>query len=402
MANRSLKWKSISKRNFIINALLFSNLFSFYYVFGFAIIPILNRVVIGNITVQPIFFFSIPLSVLLISQIYKEIGKKHIIASTSILALCLPLLFICQTFELSLIIIIIIGIAFGMSQLSSYVYFWRTTIATERGRIGGVLGLIAIPLYFLLMNFVSSIVGFLGNIIMCLGFCLFILIGASLIKENGFPKNKAEMAYYPEKRTIIFYSIPWILFCFLNATLSKNISIDIQNLIPLSFYAFLTISQSLGGLLGAVLGGFLADRGRRSTLILSVTLYGVSTTFKAFLSNDITFFLAFVAEGLSWGILLTLYSFVIWGDLANSKNVAKIYSIGLIGFYVSMGVGHLSSILLEIDILTSALISCLIIFLSYLPIILAPELLSTDIQEKNKIKKYMDTVKKIADKTDGQ
>ena len=362
----------------------------------------LNQLISGNTIVQASFFFSMPLSVLLISQIYKKIGKNHIIAATSILALSLPFLFISQTFELSVIIILIIGAAFGISQLSSYAYFWRTTIATERGRIGGLLGLIAIPLYFLLINFVSGTIGFLGNIIMCIGFCLFILIGASLIKENVLPENKVEMAYYPEKRTIIFYSIPWILFCFLNATLSKNISIDTQNLISPSFYAFLTISQALGGLLGAVLGGFLADRGRRLTLIFSVTLYGVSTTFKAFLNNDMTFFFAFVAEGLSWGILLTLYSFVIWGDLANSKNVAKIYSIGLIGFYVSTGVGQVSNILLEIDILTSALISCLIIFLSYLPIILAPELLSTDIQEKNKIKKYMDTVKKIADKTDDQ
>jgi MFS family permease len=150
------------------------------------------------------------------------------------------------------------------------------------------------------------------------------------------------------------------------------------------------------------LGGFLADKGRRLTLVFSFAFFGISTTFKGFLNNDFTFFFAYLAEGICGGMLLTLYSFVIWGDLANRRNVSKVYSIGLISYYFFMGIGLLPTFLSGIDPLQSALISCLLIFASFLPIILAPELLSSDIQEKAKLKKYMKTVRKIADKTADQ
>ena len=409
MANRSLNWTSIktldiSKRDFIINALMFSNLFSFYYIFDLKVIPRSIVGISGNSQIlQACFIFSIALSILLISQISKKLEKKHIIAFTGLSSVSLLFLFLSPIFELSVIIILLIGATFGISQLASYVYFWRITKATERGRLGGVLGLITLPLYFVLITFLSSSLDYFGNIIMCMGLCMLVIIGASLIKEREMPKNKQELAYYPEKRTIILYSIPWILFCFINYTLSKNIAIDTLSVISTSFFAFLSISQMLGGLFGTVLGGFLADRGgRRLTLIFSVTLYGISTTFKGFLNNETTFFFAYLAEGISWGILLTLYSFVIWGDLANNKSVSKVYSIGLVGFYVAMGIGQLPTAISEIGSLASTLISCLLIFSSYLPIILAPELLSSDIQEKVRLKNYMKTVKKIADKTDDQ
>jgi MFS family permease len=408
MENRQFNWTAvksmnISKLDFVINALLFSNLFSFYYVFDLAVIPLSNVGISGNLNIlQACFIFSIAVSILLTSQVYKKFQKKHIIASTSLSSIGLLFLFISPTFEISLIIVLLIGVTFGVSQLASYVYFWKSTRAAERGRLGGLLGLITLPVYFVNIAFISTSLDHLGNLVLCIVLCLLVIIGASLIKEKEAPKKREELAYYPEKRTIILYSLPWVIFCFLNYTFSKNITIDISQLLSPSFYAFLTICQTFGGLLGAVLGGFLADRGRRLTLVFSFIFYGISTTFKGFLNNDATFFFAYLAEGISGGMLLTLYSFVIWGDLANNKNVSKVYSIGLISYYFFMGMGLLPTFLSGISPLSSALISCLLIFASFVPIILAPELLFSDAQEKIQLKKYMKTVKKIADKTADQ
>jgi hypothetical protein len=67
-----------------------------------------------------------------------------------------------------------------------------------------------------------------------------------------------------------------------------------------------------------------------------------------------------------------------------------------------MGIGLLPTFFSGVGPLSSALVSCLLIFASFLPIILAPELLASDTQEKAKLKDYMKTVKKIADKTTDQ
>lgn len=296
----------------------------------------------------------------------------------------------------------IIGVFFSIAQLTSFTYFWNTTQSEERGRIGGIIGFISLQFFFISNYVFASSSDFFGKILIGIVLSIVAALAILLIRApiNGSAK-KITAEYYAEKRTIILYSIPWILFSLINATLAKNISANTSELLSSSFYLFLVILQTVAALFGALGGGFIADHfGRRLTLALSVTLYGVSMVFRAFIANEVTFLFAFIAEGLSWGVLLMLYSFVIWGDLSNSKNCSKLYAIGLIAFYLATGIGQLPSFISEISLLGSALISCLMIFLSNLPIALAPELLSSDIREKMRLKKYMKTIKKIAKEAD--
>jgi hypothetical protein len=104
----------------------------------------------------------------------------------------------------------------------------------------------------------------------------------------------------------------------------------------------------------------------------------------------------YVANGLSWGILVVMYIFVIWGDLANKENCSKMYSIGFLTFYATQGIGLLPlKQISEIPLVVSSLVGCLLIFLSNIPIFVAPELLPSDFRERMKLKLHMDAVKKI-------
>jgi MFS family permease len=141
-----------------------------------------------------------------------------------------------------------------------------------------------------------------------------------------------------------------VLFSLLNATLARNISVNTATLFSPLFRFSLPILQTIAALIGALFGGLIADYiGRRPTLAISMTLYGVSMLLQAILVSEAIFVFKYIAEGLGWGIFLTLYSFVIWGDLSNDKNVAKLYSVGLIVFYATAAIGQLPSLLSEIS-----------------------------------------------------
>ena len=81
-----------------------------------------------------------------------------------------------------------------------------------------------------------------------------------------------------------------------------------------------------------------------------------------------------------------------------TKMLLRLYSIGLIVFYATAAIGQLPSLLSEIPLVMSALISSVVIFLANLPIVLAPELLPSAVQEKLKLKNYIRTVKKVSEK----
>jgi MFS family permease len=276
-------------------------------------------------------------------------------------------------------------------------------VSEERGRIGGFIGLVSFPFYFIVAPIVVETLDFPMTILLSTVLSLGLLSVILLRPEKAvLTAKKDERGNYFEKRTVLLYSIPWVLFSFINVTLAKNISLNILQQVPSSFYLFLTVLQAIGVILGALSGGVIADFfGRRLSLAFSLTLYGISSALAGLFTNDAIFSFVYAANGLSWGILLVLYSFVIWGDLASKENCAKMYSIGLVIYYSTVGVGLLWQVP-QIPLVISALASCLLIFLSNVPVVLAPELLSSDFRARMKLRLHMNAVKRMGKKRQNQ
>jgi MFS family permease len=278
-------------------------------------------------------------------------------------------------------------------------------VSEERGRIAGLIGFVSLPFYFIVGVGVAETLDFPGIVMLSTVLSLGLLSVILLRPEKAvLTAKKDERGNHSEKKTVLLYSIPWVLFSLNNATLAKNISLNISQQVPPSFYFFLTILQVIGVIFGALSGGVIADFfGRKLSLAFSLTLYGISSALAGVVSiNEILSFV-YVANGLSWGILLTLYTFVVWGDLANKENCAKMYSIGLITFYLATSVGLLPmNQISQIPLAVSSLASCLLIFLSNIPIVLAPELLPSDFREKIKLKLHMNAIRKIRKQSQNQ
>ncbi len=390
----------ITRRGFLVNTILFSCLLTLYYVFSLGVIQYAFPASGNRQIMQMSFNFVIAITLLSASFFVQKMNKLNALyVCLLVSSIVAVLLFFASSNILRLILILIVAICLGIGQLTFSTYFWDLTVPEERGRIGGLIGFISMPFYFTAVT-IAETLGFLVTImlsvILSLGVIIVILLRPAKAMLTA-KKNESES--YPEKRTIFLYSIPWIIFSVINATIAGNMSVNIMQQVSSSFYFFLNVLQLFGALFGTIIGGIIADFfGRRLSLAFSLTLYGTSSAVAGLLNNDATFSFAYIANGLSWGIFLTLYIFVVFGDLANKENCGKMYSIGLVTFYLVRGVAFFVPTS-QIPLVISSLLSCLLIFLSNVPLILALELLPLHFREKMKLKLHMQALKKVEEQS---
>jgi len=380
----------------LVNTILFAAFFIFYFVFNLHLLP----KVIGSSNdpalLQIIFSFTIA-ATLLLSSILKRnfLRTRAIYISALIVSVLTLLLFFTSSYYIIALFTLLIGVFFSIGQLSFFVRFWYSTSSEEMGRIGGLIGFLTLPIYFV-VNTLAASESLSGATIIAASLSFAPIIALLLRpKKTALPRKEGS---YLEKRTIIFYSIPWLIFSLINTTLAKNITLNTSASISSDLLAILFLVQTIAALSGALISGIVADFfGRRLALAFSVTLYGMSMALSGLVNSASLYYFIFFADGFSWGILLTLYSFVIWGDLSNKDSCARMYSIGLMIFYISVGVGQLPIGLANIEVITSAFIGCTLIFFSNVPIALAPELSSSDFKEKVRLKLHMKAARKVAE-----
>lgn len=388
----------ITKRGFLIGVILFFAFFTSYLIVS----VYLPRFVVSSVGELPIIQasiqFFIAATILLFSFLIQRFNKLHLVYASSVaMAIAAVLLFFTSIEVVRLIIIFVTAIFFSVGVLGLFIYFWQITSSEERGRVAGLTGFVFLPFYYFAVQIVAGTLDFPATILLSMLVSLGALVVIFLRPEKMvLAATERVRDNFFEKRTIVFYSVPWILFSLVNAILAKNTSITVAQQVSSSFYLLLTGLQVFGVIFGAVIGGAIADFfGRRFALALSLTLYGTSSALVGLFQNNAMFSLVYIINGLSWGFLLILYTFVVWGDLATEKNCTKMYAIGLAIYYSAFGFGLLSEQISQIPLVVTALLSCLLIFFSNVPIILAPELLSSDFREKIKLKMHIKLVKKI-------
>lgn len=384
----------LPRKNLALTMLLFAMLYTFFYVFSLHVLPSIfpnDRWI-----VQAEFCFSIAIA-LVIPLVLKTNFSLNTAYKFSLIASIVTVLLVFNPiFILNLLFIFIIGAFFGLTQVAFLASFWRNYYSLEeRGKISGIIVFFSLPIYFLISTLIAQDIDPIGIIVLVSSLSVVISLLAWRIHKPRYRSDDAG-GNYPEKRTVFLYLLPWLIFLIINSTLSRSMSVIIYGLLSIEFNLVLAIIQLIGSFVGALIGGVMADYlGRRTAIATSITLSGISLALSAFVPNDIAQISSSIASGLGWGILLTLYVFVIWGDLANVKNVTSMYAIGLITIYATNGIGYLPLPLDTIPPMTSALVGCSIIFMLNLPIALAPELAYFDVREKKKMKKYMKKIKQV-------
>jgi len=394
----------LTKRGVLVVTILFFFFISWYIVFSIYVL----RHIVGSsaetfyLMAYASFNLIIAITLLLSSFFIRRFSKIRIIYECSLAtSIVTILLLFTSSIILKLMIFFVAGVFFSIAVLACFTYFWSLTVPEERGRVAGLAGFFALPFAYIL-GWLAETSNLSWTVMMVVILSLAPLLIKLLKPEKKamLTTKKVEEGYHPEKRTILLYSVPWALFSLINATLARNISLHVLQSVPSSLYIFLSVLQMTTSGFGALGGGVIADFfGRRLSLVFSLTLYGISSALVGLVENYVMLYFVYIVNGLSWGIFLAVYLLVVWGDLANEESCAKRYSIGLIVFYVAQGVGILlTNQVSQIPLIVSSLVTCLLIFLSNIPLILAPELLSPDFREKIKLKLYEGALRKITRK----
>ena len=390
----------LKRREFAFVGIPYLTFIVWYYVFSYYSLSLLPEEMIKiSHTYRASFNLLASLTLVLSSSFIRRIDKASAIYAWSIVSsLGTIFMILAPTDALKLATYFFLGVFFGLGSLAFATLFWDLTAPEERGRVAGLIGSIVLPLCTLFIALANSL-----DVYGIAALCIILNLGTLVIKplnpnEKNMPKGKGDMRESnPENRTIFLYLVPWAVFSFINATLTSSFSLHVVQHFSPSTQMFLTALQVAGGGLGAIIGGVLADfSGRRLSLALGLTLYGVTSAISGLAGSYELLYPVFIGNGVTWGILLTVYAFVVPGDLANVKTCARRYSVGFAIFYMASGVGALlSPELARIPLMPAAIISCSLIFLSNIPLILAPEILSSDFREEVRLKLYVSLVKRI-------
>ena len=390
----------LTKRGFLVTMILQYTFITWYYIF---LLSVLRHVFSTSAEIYLMayasFNFIIVITLFFNRFFLDKINKLHIIYESSIaLSITTILLSLISNTVLKLIIIFASGVFFSMGQLVSYTYFWSLTVPEERGRVVGLAGFFFLPLFhFITLMAQTSDFQMTMMLIVILSLVPLTIKLLRPEKKTLLTRKKDEKGYRPEKRTVFLYSVPWIIFYLVNITLARNTSLYVSQHVSSSVYMILLVLQVIAANFGALGGGILADLfGRRLSLCLGLTLYGISSALGGFVENSTVLYFTYIINGLTWGTLWVMYSSVVWGDLADKESYTNSYSIGLIIFYSAMGVGFfLNYPISQIPLAISSLLSCALIFFANVPLILAPELLSLDFREKIRLKLFMNVIRKI-------
>jgi len=389
-----------SKRGLLDTSISYFIFFTWYYIFSYDILRhIMDESSRTFYIFNASFNFLVSLGLILSSLFIRKIDKIYIIYAWSILS-SIGTIFIAlaPTDIFRLAIYLLLGVVFGIGLLAFFTFFRDLTVTEERGRVAGLIVFISLPVFSVATILVKKF-DFLTTIVLCIVLNSGTLAIKSLnSKKIAMLTGKSDLkGLNPEKRTTLLYLIPWIISSIINTTLAKAVTSHVLHyLLPPPLILLAALQQIIGGGFGAIIGGLIADFfGRKLSLAFGITLFGISSAISGLVSINGMYHFAFIGTGLTWGILLTLYLFVIWGDLATMEACAHTYSIGLAIFFLAAGSGALFiTQMLEIPLMVASVTSCLLIFLSNIPLILAPEVLPLDFREKIRLKLYIYLVKR--------
>src|SRR3972149_3234920 len=210
--HNSLKYVRFPFKFFFVSVLLFFIFQTSYFVFSslvpMYIIPSSDYLLF----MQASFHFVIAITILVSSFFVDRINNWVLIYTSSIATILMTVLLLFAPNDVfKIAILFVVGIFFSIGLLGFFAYFWRSTVPEERGRISGLIGFVALPINFIVSHFVAPSLDFLGTMMLSIIVSLGILVIVLLKPKKAVLAAKNGEGNYPEKRTVLLYSIPWIL-----------------------------------------------------------------------------------------------------------------------------------------------------------------------------------------------
>ena len=412
LISRSL---GISSRKLWISSLINSSIISWYLFLA----HINMQNIFQNFTSQESwilvasssFYFSGVLSAIIGSTLSNRIDRKKLLWVWTTLGVISSGLLIFFQNEFYILIfgpLLGISLGFGFPYCSSL--FVEYTTVENRGRVGGII----IFLTFFMLSLARIVTDILGSSLIAIIAVLILLRSTSFlaliadkykIRNKVLKRRKKENNWFSiitHKKYVLYY-FPWTLFIVtmvvtdhilwqeLPKTLEYNMVFEVGY--PLHY---------LGVIIFSIISGIIGDRiGRKPPILIGLIMMGFSFALMGLSTTPVSVFVHLVALGVAFGFIWPMYN-AIPGDIANSNRpypfaMERIYAI--IQFLPWIVYGTLGSLPQAFGISAPPTVLApflsIILFISTLPIFLAPETLPQKIVKKREQDKHLKELKKL-------
>ena len=400
----------IDRRDFLVVGVLLVNVFTWF----FFLISLIDQIIISNlITDDLVIWVTFYVSIIVFSIIGSVLSKRfsglkflYSWMALGAIASLLPVLVNSFTVIPLLVVSALFGASFGLGMPSCLAFFTETTKVENRGRIGGIIFLIA-NLSFPLLAVPFSALSLMAQSVICavwrgMGLSVYFLKP----KNRDSPKvAKTSFDSVLRNRSFLLYFVAWLMFCLVDRfeaaiidhflTISNPELLDIMGLI-----------EPLVATFSILIAGFMCDWiGRKKIVLFGFVALGVAYAIIGFLPlSDLSWYLYFVVDGVAWGIFYLTFVLILWGDLSQSGSREKYYALGSVPFFISYIIPPFltDSFVEQISWAAAFSLAAFFLFVAVMPMVFAPETLPEKKMELRRLRSFADDAKKAKEKYEGK
>lgn len=400
---RLARFNVANRNSFLIFTLLFNTLTWFYMIWG-TISSLLEEIQkisqISVLIVAPIFFVAIVGSAVFGSIISGKFKAFTFFYFWVLLGILSSLLLACFN-KINVINVSIIslfsGLSFGIGMPALLAFFADRTNIENRGRVAGLVffvinlsaPLFAVSIKTFDLTMVSMISAAWRGLALIL---IFSLKPPARIME--IRKTFTFSSIFQDKAFTLYF-VAWFLFCFID-NFEKLI---LGNFLEAGFYVSMLMVEAIIGSVFGLIGGWLCDFiGRKRVVIYGFVALGLAYAIVSISPSMFSWYFYFIVDGVSGGMLLMAFIFVLWGDLSQQGSREKYYAIGSAPYFLAPLIRVILAPSVAFPAYAAFSLASFFLFLAVLPLMYAPETLPEKKIELRRVKKYIEEAKKVKEK----
>lgn len=296
-----------------------------------------------------------------------------------------------------------LGASVGIGLPSCLSYLADSTYIENRGLIGGVTWS-AVGFTVLILAFLINMLGQWETIIAITiwrlfgGVCFLVL---NRKHEQHVAQKSPNYLELLRKREILLYLFPWVMFSLINFAEAPMLERVFNTILGTDFFAFVQLAEFAFIGIFAIVGGIIADIvGRKRVVIAGFVMLGIEyAAMSVFFDSPLTLYLFLTLDGITWGLLFSVFFTALWGDLGENYEKEKYYVLGGLPYLLA------NFMYVLIKPYTSAIsptaafsFASFFLFLAVIPLMYAPETLPEKTIRERELKNYIEKAKKEKEK----
>ncbi len=393
-------------RYHLVALLLLFNSFFWYFIGLLVVNELTNAVDMTSsaiLSLRLAFPISIMLSALIGAALLSRVRKRRLFyfwLFFGTISSILPIFTIWHSFTGLIAVIVLLGASLGLGMPSLLSFFAESIPVENRGTIGGIM-FFMVTMCAPFLIFAMSTLDLTQNVILFTfwrSWSIPILF-ASKMENNPkiYSEKEATFSSVFNNKTFVLYFLAWLMFSMLDGFEACITSLHMAEL----GFAVNIVEPIFAGV-SALVGGIVADRtGRKRMIIFGFVSLGIAYAVLGIASQLwISWLIYSVIDGIAIGLLWTMFTIVIWGEIARSS-AEKFYAVGEAPFFLTQILSLLFAPYVALIPETSAFsLAAFFLFIAVIPLLYAPETLPEKKIQQRQLQIYTQDALELKQRTE--